>query len=191
MTLFIKGDLATFAATKERSLEERLDSIIPLCPPEKKYKGVALRFTLSSSTHNGHPLDLDNLVEPVFSVLVGKKGYFSGNKANILWWYTKKEISNPAGVEIEVSEDNPSININGKEIFKGEYHGDLPKSATSEDLPKWLISYGFSKRKYEGFWIHLIFPERTKIKEIATGTVKSTIDCLLSIVGGKPKTPED
>ena len=191
MPFFIKGEPATFATKSEENWKQILASAIPLCQGVNKYSGITLRFTLSSSTHNSQPFDLDNLVEPVFSVLIGEKGYFSGKRTNLLWWYAKKNIGTPAGVEIELSGGSPLIRIRGTEIFKGEYNGELPKSATSEALSSWLISQGFRERRHERYGIHLIFPERINIGEIATGAVKATIDCLWPIIGGKPRAPED
>jgi len=191
MPFFIKGEPATFATTSEKVWKQILASAIPLCQGVNKYSGIALRFTLSSSTHNSQPFDLDNLVEPVFSVIIGEKGYFSGKRTNLLWWYAKKNIGTPAGVEIELSGGSPLIRIKGTEIFKGEYAGELPKSATSEALSSWLISQGFRERRHERYGIHLIFPERINIGEIATGAVKATIDCLWPVIGGKPGAPED
>lgn len=194
MPFFIKGEPATFATTSEKVWKQILDSDIPLCQGVNKYSGIALRFTLSSPTRNGHSFDLDNLVEPVFSVLIGKKRYFSGRRTNLLWWCAKKNIGTPAGVEIELSGGSPLIRIKGTEIFKGEYNGELPKSATSKAaLSSWLLSQGFKERRHENerYGIHLIFPEEINIGEIATGAVKATIDCLWPIIGGKPGAPED
>jgi len=191
MPFFIKGEPATFATTSEKVWKQILASAIPLCQGVNKYSGIALRFTLSSSTHNSQPFDLDNLVEPVFSVIIGEKGYFSGKRTNLLWWYAKKNIGTPAGVEIELSGGSPLIRIKGTEIFKGEYAGELPKSATSEAFSSWLISQGVRERRHERYGVHLIFPERINIGEIATGAVKPTIDCLWPIIGGKPGAPED
>lgn len=191
MPFFIKGEPATFATNSVKIWKLILAFAIPLCQGVNKYSCITLRFTLSSPTRNGHSFDLDNLVEPVFSVLTGEKGYFSGKRTNLLWWYAKKNIGTPAGVEIELSGDSPLIRIKGTEIFKDEYDGELPKSSTSEALSSWLISQGFRERTHERYGIHLIFTERINIGEIATGAVKATIDCLWPIIGGKPRTPED
>ena len=191
MHLFIEGEPSTFATTSEKIWKQRLALCVPLLQEKKRYKGIALRFTLSTPFRHNQPFDLDNLVEPVLSVLISKKGYFSGKRTNLEWWYARKDIGNPAGVEIEIFEGKPSIDIKGKEIFNGEYSGELPKSATSKGLPQWLISFGFRERRCERFGIHLIFPERVNIGEISTGTVKSTIDCLWPIIGGKGGAPED
>jgi len=155
MLVVILGEPATFATSGEKDWKEKLAQGIQPCQKEKNYRGIALRFKLSSHTRNCQPYDLDNLVEPVLSILIGKKGYFCGKRTNLEWWYARKDIGKPAGVEIEILEGKPQMVIKSEEIFNDEYRGELPKSATSRGLSEWLISLGFKGRRYERFWVHL------------------------------------
>lgn len=185
MRLLVKGEPASFATAREKIWKQVLNSTISPYKGKHMYTGIALKFILLEDKFT----DLDNLVEPVLAVLVGKKKYFSGRRPNIQWWYAEKTTDRQTGVKLELSNSVPCIK--GWGIFSGAYTGLFPKSATSEELPQWLIAQGFQKRIHQTFGIHLVFPQKVNIGDIATGVVKSTIDCLWPVIGGKPGAPED
>lgn len=191
MKLWIRGNPATFATVAEDRWKEILRRHIlpPLQTQDPGKGGIILIFHLASFTRNGQAFDIDNLVEPVFSILINEKGYFKGRRTNIRWWYAKKEKDSDEGLEIEISSCPPEIS-RGRIIIDEVYTGPLPESAKSKDLPAWLKSKNI--KPIEGrFSLYLKFPEKINIGDIATGRVKHTIDCLYPIIGGDEKSPED
>jgi hypothetical protein len=191
--IFCKGEPVTFATRAEHLWKEALARAIPVATSDSKgYIGVSLRFVVSSLKHNGHSFDLDNLTEPVFSVLVNKKGYFEGRRPSIMWWKAEKRVDTPAGVEILLHRSVPSVHFKGMKVFEGHYTGPLPESAKDRTLSNWLLSKVAKSVSSDGmFSVYLSFPEKTNIADIATGPVKSTIDCLWPLIGGQPGAPED
>lgn len=191
MRIFIKGKAVPFATKLEKDWKETLRNQIPSQKEGITYRGLKLIFHLESLHHNKQPFDLDNLVEPVLSVLVNEKGYFGGKRANIIWWYARKTINAFEGVEIELSKNSPP-SIKGKLLIDDIYSGEMPRSAKSKEIPEWLASKGIKPATQgDKFSLHLSFPERINIGDIATGVVKSTIDCLYPLIGGTAGSPED
>lgn len=191
MKVFVWGRPAPFATTLEKAWKEALKAQIPEKEDNLILRGIKLIFHLESFFHNNRPFDLDNLVEPVLSVLVNKKGYFGGKRSNIRQWYAKKVKSSAEGVDIELSEDSP-LSLNRKLLIDDVYNGAIPSSAKSKDLPDWLTSKTIKHpEKGDRFSVHLSFPEGINIGDIATGIVKSTIDCLYPVIGGSAGSPED
>lgn len=214
MNFFVKGNPVPYSTKLEKQWKDSLRKQIPINNDStSKEQGVILKFYLESFTHNGNPFDLDNLVEPVFSVLIGEKGYFKGKRNNIKWWHAYKILSQSEGVEIEISR-NDNIDSNnkisqikkfasnnfihikiklGQKILMDEtYTGTMPTSAKSIELPEWLKSKGINPLgRDDKVSVYLGFPENVNIGDIATGKVKSVIDCLYPILGGTSFAPED
>ena len=78
-------------------------------------------------------------------------------------------------------------------IFEGHYDGPLPSRATDVGIPNWLNSLGCKESMHgdDGLGVHLRFSSRINIGDVATGPVKSVIDCLYPILGGTAGAPED
>lgn len=67
----------------------------------------------------------------------------------------------------------------------------MPDSARSPELADW-VSARLPGERSERYTLHLKFGNpRINIGDIATGTVKSVIDCLYPLLGGTPGAPED
>ncbi|MEN3039551.1 MAG: hypothetical protein ABDI07_10480 [Candidatus Kryptonium sp.] len=192
LKFFVKGKPVTFATSLERVWKEELRRGIP----ERKISGetgLKLKFYLSSFDRMGQPFDLDNLVEPVFSVLVGEKGYFGGRRTNIKWWYAKREISSGIeGVEIELCTGYSSSVISGRQILDEEFREALPQSLKNSRIPDWLKAMQIGPiHEGERFSVNLQFPAQVNIGEIPTGPVKIVIDSLYPIFGGSERSPND
>lgn len=189
---WVPGEPATFSTKKEekwkKDLQSELAGIIP-----RECEGVSLDFILSTLAPNGHPLDLDNLCEPVFSVLCGKLGWFSGRRPNINKWSACKSVGKNTGVHIKVSDFEFNISNNSRVVFDSVYSGVLPKKATDINFIEWVeqqVAIDIQRR--ERYSIRIEFGGvAVNIGEIATGRVKSIIDCMVPILGGKRGAPED
>ena|GEM_PF-6910869 len=70
---------------------------------------------------------------------------------------------------------------------EGNYQNLQPQGGFRSGLFLLALKEGDTR----GFGFILIFPESVNIGEIPTDTVKSTLDCLLPIIGGKEGAPED
>lgn len=81
----------------------------------------------------------------------------------------------------------------GKAIFDSFYSGDLPRKATDNQIPTWISSLETTPLKDDSrFAVRVLFgSEKINIGDIATGKVKSLIDCLYPIIGGISEYPED
>jgi hypothetical protein len=191
---WVEGTPATFATKGEIPWRSRIIDTVPFDQYEGA-NGVSLDFSLPNLAPHGHPLDTDNLCQPVFFALK-KIGYFGGTYADIQWWRATKKQSTPSGVSITFGQKAPKelTELLGPPFFRATYVGPLPGSATDLELPTWLESLE-----------NLPIPEATSrlalsihfgsssvsLGNISTGKVKSLIDCLYPIIGGGKGAPDD
>lgn len=189
---WVPGEPATYQTKKEEkwkiALQHELIGIVP-----RECKGVSMDFILSTLAPNGHPLDVDNLCQPVFSVLCGKLGWFGGRRPNIKYWSACKSVGEKTGVYIKVSDLKLNIDNCLPVIFDSVYSGALPKNATDVNFIEWVeqrVATGIQRR--ERYSMKIEFGGlAVNIGEIATGKVKSIIDCMVPVIGGKYGVPED
>lgn len=194
-TFWVDGIPATFATAKEGPWKLALENAVP-AGVGRQAAGLTLDFILPTLSPAGHPLDVDNLCEPVFSVFINKLGWFGGKRPNLMWWRATKACGDPSGVRLAV-EPGPRPDMNpefGFAFFNAAFRGELPSSATDERVPAWLGLLGPIDLPPEDARLALRLrfgSARTNIGNIATGEVKSLIDCLYPILGGSPGKPED
>ena len=192
---FIPGVPATFATKGEIPWRQTLARSIE-DPDDQAFLGVRLSFILPTLEPRGHPLDIDNLCEPVFSILINASGFFKGRRPNLLWWEATKVQGTKCGVRVILEQSQPRglTSELGEPSFNQLYSGTLPSSATDPDIPNWLSSLGVCKA-VEGsgrFALQLDFLNpRVNVGNIATGKVKTIIDCLYPLLGGSKGKPED
>ena len=189
------GIPATFATKGEKPWKEILKRSIPTHPIER-FSGLKLKFVLPTLAPNNQPLDIDNLCEPVFSVLINELGWFGGRRQNLKWWHTIKVCGQPSGLHLSIEQTAPPEMTGeyGSPFFDEIYTGELPSKATDHQISSWLNSF----KKFEfpksndRFVIRLQFGEtKVNIGDIATGKVKALTDCLYSLIGGCKGNPED
>jgi len=191
----VRGHPATFATRREVEWKESLASQVPGLSMDGREKGVGLRFILPTLTPAGHPLDVDNLCEPVFTVLVRKAGWFAGGKTNIQWWWASKEVGAEHGCEITVYSDSAPDIPEGPPDWDQTYTGVLPSCATSPEVALWA----WQLRSERGIdWtpdtcsLFLGFSSpKVNLGDISTGVVKAFIDCLYPWIGGTAGAPDD
>jgi len=193
ISLSISGTPATFATAREKPWRAALERAIPqhsggACP-----SGVRLWFTVEGTLRGGQPFDLDNLCEPVFSVLVNKKRYFGGARTNIAWWSAHRAVEAAPGCRIELADLPAAPESIDRPVFDGVYTGEFPRAASDTRIADWLQASAGQQRGRGGrFAVALRFGSaRINLGDIATGPVKSIIDNLFPIVGGVVQAPED
>lgn len=193
---WIPGVPAPFATRGEKIWKSRLAERIPECNTNGEEAGVVMRFYLPTLRPQGQPLDVDNLCDPVFSILVGRKLWFRGTRPAIHWWQASKNEAARWGCEIEISDDQERLNpfqSVSRYIMNDLYEGNLPFDARNEFFAQWADQHGSKLARARGEYIvRLRFGDTyTNIGEIATGPVKATIDCLWPVLGGQPGKPQD
>jgi len=193
---WVQGHPAPFSTRGEIIWKDALQRSLPECTSSLNEKGLTLDFQLADLAPRNQPLDVDNLCEPVFSILINKKGWFGGKRPNLYWWRASKCHNTSTGCRIRFYSTNPLAEPSSDTIFNGYYMGPPPRSATDPEMPKWICKMvdedGIKIYPNTTFYVRLRFDnERLNIGEIATGAVKSTIDCLYPIIGGEAGRPED
>ncbi len=191
----VVGIPATFATAGEGPWKESLAIQIPQATVQAGMRGIVLKFRLRSLTPHGMPLDVDNLCEPVFSVLVNKRRWFGGRRPNISWWHASKSHDAATGCDVLLTDEGPSALPNTPPDVSGIYDGPLPRSAKSIELAEWSRSLPGRDRIETGrspLAVRVGFgTARINLGDIATGVLKSVIDCLYPIWGGLPGRPND
>lgn len=191
----IRGKPAPFATGGEISWKERL--LAQIGPPslDGKEMGISLGFTLETLAPAGHLLDVDNLCEPVFSILVNKMGWFGGRRPNIRWWQATKQVGERTGCTLRISTEALVDHPNATPMCDDLYEGPLPRSATDGPVSEWLLAlctrHGWN-RIPEDCTLYLGFGDgKVNIGDIAAGKVKALIDNLWPLLGGERGRPED
>lgn len=196
LELWISGKPVPFATSLEKEWKAIMEASIPEAKPNStlKERGILLYFHLKSEENRGKFFDLDNLVEPVLSLLVNRKKYFQGARKNILWWYARKVIDEREGLKLAiVSGDPPSFGRDRKLIYhgfcdytfrSGEYH-DLM------NLLKTKVHQPIAMTNETRIALYLRFPDRINLGDISCGAVKRVIDSLYPLIGGRRSAPAD
>jgi len=194
---WVPGNPAPFATRGEQPWREALVLNLAQCPEGLDACGLSVDFYLADLAPLGHPLDVDNLCEPVFSILINRKGWFRGKRPNLSWWRASKFLSSSTGCQIQVLLNNvPIIEVPRDAMFLHDdyYRGPLPVSATDPCMSM-QVERKLSKHKTysEGqYFVSLRFDNANlNIGDIATGKVKTTIDSLYPAIGGVRGRPDD
>ena len=194
-SFWVGGEPATFATSGELSWKERLRESTPPPSLAGRETGMDVRFSVSSLRRSGHPFDVDNLCDPVFVVVIRKAGWFEGRKTGLSWWSATKRLGQPPGCQISIYEERAISLPTHSPFWDEHYSGPIPTSATSLELPLWARELRVARavdRFPESCFLYLGFSDgNVNIGEIATGRVKSVVDCLSPWLGGTAKAPED
>jgi hypothetical protein len=185
---WVPGTPITFAGGEpEKAWKQLVVAHVPGAPAETTETGLALEFAVPNSRKQ----DLDNLAEPVVSVVVNRCGWFGGRRPNLQWLALCKTVARPLGCRISPLAKAPEHWTPARAPIVNEaYLGSAPVSATSSDLAAWLADRcepGVDRR----YAVALRFADRPNLGEVATGKVKPVIDCMWPMLGGSPGNPED
>ena len=192
---WITGEPATFATKRERPWKEAIRKAIPGGESCCQSGGMLLDFQVESSQRGGQLFDVDNMCEPVFSTAINQLGWLGGRRPNILWFRARRLLKAPSGCSVHLEQSTaPEFGQVGHRLmFRDVYTGPLPKSGTAPELPAWLAELpGVPSATSNGVSIRLSFAgTKVNLGNIATGVVKSTIDCLYPLLGGAAGAPDD
>ncbi len=194
LSRWVSGTPATFSTQKEKAWKEALSHQLPSPHLKPLAQGIVLHFGISGPPTGPLAADVDNLCEPVFSVLVNKKRWFGGSRPNVRWYRATKFYAPETGCHIDVLPFQPGgAQHNQRETLLNEtFPGPLPRRATDPLLAEWAIQAAIAREEAERYSVRLRFGGmKVNIGEIATGPVKSCIDCLYPIIGGAAGKPED
>lgn len=188
----VTGPPATFATRGEAEwkqvIAKRLPDGISGC-------GLTLKFVLPVADEWKLKADIDNFCEPVFSALINKKGWLGGRRGNLLFWTAEKSIGPEPGLEVTACTEAPNtLGTRGQSIIEGTFPGVLPRRAMDTATAEWATSLigSYTPSGADRFDVTLEFADgATNIGDIATGKVKSLIDCLHPVIGGTARAPED
>ena len=186
---WVSGFPATFATTREKVWKQQIRQTLS----GKEYYGnsVGLKFVFSERNYEKFKFDIDNLCEPIFSVLTSSLHWFSGSRKNITLWTARKCIGKEQGLLIRNIGPNTLLMPSSPPLFDEVYEGVLPTNATEEAIPSWIIGLGQFKVTKKCS-VRLIFEKTSvSIATISSGKVKPIIDCLYPIIGGDPGKPKD
>ncbi|MCB2101597.1 MAG: hypothetical protein KDE22_12045, partial [Rhodobacterales bacterium] len=192
--VYVKGRPATFATSGElpwkRTLAESLGNVM------LEGTGLVLRFTRQTTSKPQFRGDIDNLCEPVFSVVINKLGWLGGRRPNMRFWIASVKSGSQEGVELAAFKEVPEQEWCNSEslVFEGEYFGEIPKDGRNEEFPGWIREKWNNQplRKGESLGVHLQFNSNDiNIGGVSTGCVKSILDCTYPIIGGYAGAPDD
>lgn len=151
-------------------------------------RGLRVHFRVASLGQ-----DLDDLCEPVLSVLVNKAGWFRGRRSNIRWFEASKSVDTFTGCHLAVSRDPTPVwrTPDGQPLLDALYPGPLPRSARDPAMAAWALA-NRQQVATGPCLVRLSFASpRVNLGDVATGPVKSAIDCLYPVLGGQPGRPVD
>ncbi len=192
---WIAGEPATFATKRERPWKEAIRQAVPDGEACCQSGGMLLDFQVQSRQRGNQPFDIDNMCEPVFSAMINQLGWLGGRRPNLMWFRARRLLKAPAGCAARLEQgDAPEFQPDGYRLaFRDVYVAPLPKSGTAPELPAWLTELpGVPSATNESVSIKLSFAgTKMNLGDIATGTVKSTIDCLYPLLGGTAGAPDD
>jgi hypothetical protein len=162
-------------------------------PEMSEREAITVEFSLSGAQEGGRASDLDNLLDPVFSVVINRLGWCGGRRPNLRWIAAEKTYRSPTGARITLESGSPSWPRTeaGDVLLHDLYEGSLPRAATDTDFANWVRAAQI--RRVEGkVAVRLSFAIlKVNLGEIATGPVKPLLDGLWPVLGGNPAAPHD
>lgn len=143
----------------------------------------------------GYPFgpDLDNLCERIFSVLVNRIGWFGARRPNIQGWRATKAVGTLTGVRVRVLDAPRVVDAaGGRTLLDLPVSGPLPLHARDEPFAERVRRAMIDlTAPASTLLVELMFTGPINLGDVATGRVKSVIDCLWPVLGGAPGAPDD
>lgn len=137
--------------------------------------------------------DLDNLCEPVFSVIANRLGWFGGSRPNVRSFRARKTLAESTGCRIRItSELWDGSWFEGEVLLDGSFTATMPRSARDEIFAGWVArTMTRPASPFGSLAVELSFAGPVNLGDISTGRLKNVIDCLYPVIGGRPGAPSD
>ena len=194
-SIWIEGEPATFATKGEAPWKQLLHENVPPSALDGRETGLSLNFSVSSLLRHGQPFDVDNLCDPVFSVLIGQKGWFGGKKPGLAWWSATKRQGTPPGCHIAIYAKRSIVLPSQSPFWDEVFPGPLSVHGTSPELARRALALRVARGVNwipEKCSLYLGFADANlNIGDISTGRVKAAVDCLYPWLGGTAGHGED
>ena len=190
--VWVAGRPAPFATAGERPWKEAIATQMP-APAGQACSGMVIEFTLEDGlAWPAHP-DIDNLCEPVFSTVINRLRWFGGSRPNLDWYLVTKRPGAEVGAMITVLGSlAPDVStVLAHPAFAATWPGPLPRSARDEQFAAWVRDQQTPPLSGTLAVAVEFGGSRVNIGDVATGRVKSVIDCLQPILGGPFGNPDD
>jgi hypothetical protein len=178
----------------EVAWKAQIMAAVPAAPAAHAGEGLIADFRIAQPTATSPGFDLDNLLDPVFSVVINSRGWFGGRRVNLRWAAARKTVATSTGLHLAVLEDPPRLWAqSGAEVGLDDvYQGQLPIAAAIEDYTAWVQSHMLRRLPDGPVGIRLDFTgEGVNLGDVATGKAKVLIDGLWPVLGGRPGAPDD
>lgn len=158
-------------------------------------RALRLRFVLPPVAPGQPGADLDNLLDAVLSVIVGRLGWFEGRRPAIDGIVARKERGIETGCEIELLAAVEAWAGAREPFLDAFYEGALPRSGNDAPFTDWVshqVPVEHPAAGPQGLGVSLAFGDpRLNLGDIATGRPKNVIDCLWPLIGGVAGAPDD
>lgn len=172
-----------------------LSQTLPAAPLTAAAHGMTADFLVPLSVWGREGNDLDNLCDPLCSILINQKGWLGGRRPNLMWYCVSKNPGAPSGARVAVHNDSPpSFKPEADaEIIHDVYSGPLPKNVQDPLLARWVESH----RRCDGLWkrYHVLLQIEGKTLNIGDVAkdygVKGIVDSLYPLLGGDAENPGD
>jgi hypothetical protein len=177
----------------EQAWKAQIMSAVPLAPAAHAGDGLLADFRVAPPTAKSPGFDLDNMLDPVFSVVINGRGWFGGHRANLRWVAARK-AAGETGVHLAVLEDPPRPwGESGAEVGLDDvYHNQLPSPAAIEDYTTWVQSHMLGALPGGPVGIEIDFTDdHVNLGDVGTGRAKVLIDGMWPVLGSKPGAPDD
>ena len=117
-SFFMSGTPVGFSNSGEPLWKEKLEEQIPDNVDYVFHSGIKIDFSLESFQTRNQWRDLDNLLDPVFSVVINNKDYLNGGRKNIEWFNASMREKQPTGCNIGLFTELPeNLPFHEKEII--------------------------------------------------------------------------
>jgi len=178
----------------ERAWKAQIMSAVPVAPVTHAGGGLFADFRIAPPTAKSPGYDLDNLLDPMFSVMINSRGWFGGRRPNLRWVAARKKAAGETGVYLAVLEDPPDLWVESRvEVgLDNVYHDHLPNLAAVADYTTWVQRHMVRRLPSGPVGIEIDFADNhVNLGDVGTGRAKVLIDGMWPVLGGQRGAPDD
>ena len=190
----VPGMPASYSTGLEAAWMETISAAVPPSGGEHPEDGLLVDISIPLPTPQAPGADLDNLLDPVFSAVINRQGWFGGRRSNLRWVAASKLVLDEPGLRLALLNEAPDLWRDSEvEIaMNAVYEAEIPTSNTSSDYEEWVSVHAGRPLPPGGVGVALDFSDPgVNLGDIATGVVKRVIDGLWPILGGESGAPHD